>query len=49
MRRTLVKLRIDDHNLGAETGRYEEIPLDERICPLCSVVAIKLRTKPISY
>ena len=36
MRRTLVKLRIGCHNLRVETGRYDKIPLDERICPLCS-------------
>ena len=34
--RTLVKLRIGRHNLPVETGRYDKIPLDERICPLCS-------------
>ena len=36
MRRTLVKLRIGCHNLRVETGRYDKIPLDERICSLCS-------------
>ena len=36
MRRTLVKLRIGCHNLRVATGRYEEFPLEERICPLCS-------------
>ena len=36
MRRTLVKLRIGCHNLRVATGRYDEIPFDERICPLCS-------------
>ena len=36
MRRTLVKLRIGCHNLRVETGRYDKIPLEERICPLCS-------------
>ena len=35
-RRTLVKLRIGCHNLRVETGRYDKIALDERICPLCS-------------
>ena len=35
-RRTLVKLRIGCHNLRVETGRYNKIPLDARICPLCS-------------
>ena len=36
MRRTLLKLRIGCHNLRVETGRYGKIPLEERICPLCS-------------
>ena len=35
MRRTLVKLRIGCHNLSVETGRYDKITLDERICPFC--------------
>ena len=35
-RRTLVKLRIGCHNLRVETGRYDKIPLEERICPLCT-------------
>ena len=34
--RTLVKLRITCHNLYVEAGRYDKIPLDETICPLCS-------------
>ena len=36
MGRTLVKLRIGCHNLRVETGRYDKIPLEERICPLCT-------------
>ena len=36
MRRTLVKLRIGCHNLRFETVKYDKMPLDERICPLCS-------------
>ena len=32
----LVKFRIGCHKLRVETGRYDKIPLDERICPLCS-------------
>ena len=37
MRRTLVKVTIGCHNLRVETGtRYDKIPLNERICPLCS-------------
>ena len=44
MRRTLVKLRIGCHNLLVETGRYDKIPLDERICPLCSTNKIEDET-----
>ena len=36
MRRTLIKLGIGCQNLSVETGRYDKIPLDERIFPLCS-------------
>ena len=36
VRRTLVNLRIGCYNLRVETGRYDKIPLDERICSLCS-------------
>jgi len=36
LKRTLVKLRIACHNIRVETGRCDKIPLDERICPLCS-------------
>ena len=51
---TLVKVRIGCHNLRVETGRYDKILLDERMCPLGSFVlklitVIELRTKPISY
>ena len=44
MRRTLVKLRIGWHNLRVETGRYDKIPLEERICPLCSGNKIEVET-----
>ena len=45
MRRTLgVKLRIGCHNLRVETSRYDKIPLEERICPLCSGNKIKDET-----
>ena len=43
-RRTLVKLRTGCHNLRVETGRYDKIPLDERICPLCSDIKIEDET-----
>ena len=44
MRRTLVKFRIGCHNLRVETCRYDKIPLEERICPLCSGNKIKEET-----
>ena len=34
MRWTLVKLRTGCHNLRVKTGRFDKIPLEERICPL---------------
>ena len=45
MRRTLVKLRIGCHNLRVETGRYDKIPLEERIFPLCSGNKIEDETR----
>ena len=36
LKKILVKLRIGCRNLRVETGRYDKIPLDERICLLCS-------------
>ena len=44
MRRTLVKVIIGCHNLRVETGRYDKIPLNERICPLCSGDKIEDKT-----
>ena len=32
--KTLVKLRISSHKLRIETGRYDNIPRDERLCSL---------------
>ena len=31
-KKTLVKLRISSHKLRIETGRYDKIPRDERLC-----------------
>ena len=36
-RKTLVKLRISNHKLYIETGRYDKISRCERICPVCSL------------
>ena len=34
-RKELVKLRIGKHKLLTETGRYDQIPRDNRLCPTC--------------
>ena len=34
-RKTLVKLRISNHKLNIETGRYDNISRCDRICPVC--------------
>ena len=44
MRRTLIKLRIGFHNPRVETGRYDKIPLNEQICPLCTANTIEDET-----
>ena len=36
-RKTLVKLRISNHKLNIETGRYDKISRCNRICPVCSL------------
>ena len=36
-RKTLVKLRISNHRLNIETGRYDKISRCDRICPVCSL------------
>jgi len=35
-RKSLVKLRISSHKLRIETGRYDKIPRDDRLCSLCN-------------
>ena len=32
---TVTKLRLSNHNLMIETGRYNKIPKELRLCPLC--------------
>ena len=34
-RRALTKLRISNHKLMIELGRYNQISRDDRICPVC--------------
>ena len=36
LRKTLVKLRISCHQLRIETGRYDNIPRNERLCNFCN-------------
>ena len=36
-RKTLVKLRISNHKLNIETGRYDKISKCDRICPVCGL------------
>ena len=35
--KTLVKLRISNHKLNIETGRYDNISRCNRICPVCGL------------
>ena len=35
-RKELVKLRIGNHNLRIETGRYDQIPRVNKLCPICA-------------
>ena len=32
-----MKLRISNHKLNIETGRYDKISMCDRICPVCSL------------
>ena len=36
-RKTLVKLRISNHKLNIETGRYDNISRCNRVCPVCGL------------
>lgn len=36
-RRILTKLRISDHNLEIELGRYKNIPREQRLCKSCKI------------
>ena len=37
LEKTLVKLRISNHKLNIETGRYDNISRCNRICPVCGL------------
>jgi len=45
-RKSLVKLRISSHKIKPriETGRYNKIPCDERLCSLCNCNKIEDET-----
>lgn len=38
IRRCFTKLRLSDHNLEIEKGRYFKTPRDERLCKTCHVI-----------
>ncbi len=38
IRKLISKFRISDHSLAIETGRYKNIPRNERICTTCNVL-----------
>ena len=40
-RKALVKLRVSNHKLMIETGRYNQTPHDKRLCPVCDSNAIE--------
>ena len=43
-RKSLVKLRISSQKLRIETGRYNKVPRDERLCSLCNCNKIEDET-----
>ena len=43
-RKTSVKLRISSHKLKIETGRYDHIASDERLCSLSNCIRIEDET-----
>lgn len=36
-KKLICKLRLSSHCLSIETGRYKNVPLDRRLCPLCTL------------
>ena len=47
-RKALVKLRIGNHKLMIESGRYDQIPRENRLCPSCRSNEIEDETLPVS-
>ncbi len=37
-RKILTKLRLSDHNLEIEVGRYKKIPREQRLCKTCNIL-----------
>ena len=37
-RQLISKLRVSDHNLEVEMGRYKNVPRDQRLCKLCNKI-----------
>ena len=35
-KKLICKLRVSSHCLTVETGRYKNVPLERRLCPLCN-------------
>ena len=40
-RRALCKLRVSDHDLRIESGRFENLTRNERICQLCDLQLVE--------
>jgi len=40
-KKALIKLRVSNHKLMIETGRYNQTPHDKRLCPVCDSNAIE--------
>ena len=43
-RRALIKLRISNHKLMIELGRYNQVPRENRTCPVCRSTQIEDET-----
>ena len=48
-RRALVKLRISNHKLMIEIGRYNQVSKDNRTCPICGSNQIEDETHFLFY
>ena len=48
-RRCLTKLRISAHRLHIETGRYQGIPLHQRLCEQCDSGEVEDETRKIPH